>query len=62
MSNGSYADIENEVLRARLNVLKGAVHELISAVERYVEPKKGEPYLHRSQLLLIIGNLKELLK
>ena len=40
--------------------LKIAAEELVEAVEKYVEPKKGE-YMHRTTLLTIKNNLKKLL-
>ena len=41
--------------------LKFAARELVSAVEKYVEPKPGQPYMHRMRLLNINNKLKKLL-
>lgn len=41
--------------------LKIAAEELVDAVEKYVEPKSGTPYMHRTTLLTIKNNLKKLL-
>ena len=35
--------------------------ELVEAVEKYVEPKSGTPYMHRTTLLTIKNKLKKLL-
>ena len=43
------------------SVLVDAAKSLVDAVEKYVNPKKGE-YLHRSELLIKIKELKEILK
>lgn len=36
-----------------------AAKKLVEAVEQYVEPKPGTPYMHRSSLLEIKNRLKE---
>lgn len=36
-----------------------AAAALVEAVEQYVEPKPGTPYMHRSSLLAIKNRLKE---
>lgn len=41
--------------------LKGAAEALISALEQYVEPKPGTPYMHRARLLEIKNKTKALL-
>lgn len=35
--------------------------KLVDAVERYVEPKPGDEYMHRSDLLAVKNDLKALL-
>ena len=37
------------------------VQALIDAIEQYVEPKPGTPYMHRTKLLNIKNKVKELL-
>lgn len=39
-----------------------AAQDLVDAVERYVEPKPGQEFVHRSEILLKKNALKELLK
>ena len=43
------------------NIHKSATN-LVDAVERYVEPKPGQEFVHRSEILLKKNALKELLK
>ena len=62
MDNYRYVDIESEVLRDNLKNIKAAAAGLVSAVERYVEPKPGDAFLHRNELLYIKNTVKELLK
>ena len=61
MTNPRYVDTENEVLRNRLAVMKKNTRALVDAVERYVEPKPGQPYLHRTALLRIKNEVKSTL-
>lgn len=42
--------------------LKSAAQDLVDAVERYVEPRPGQEFVHRSEVLLKKNALKELLK
>lgn len=42
--------------------LKSVAQDLVDAVERYVEPKPGQEFVHRSEILLKKNALKELLK
>jgi len=42
--------------------LLSAAQDLVDAVERYVEPKPGQEFVHRSEILLKKNVLKELLK
>ena len=51
--NLTAVECENEVLRGRLKELKEAALALCDAVTRYVEPKKGDKYLGRLELLNI---------
>lgn len=62
MSNPSIVELENQVLRDRLATIKKAVGVFIKDVERYVEPKPGDEYLHRMELLNEKNDLKTLLK
>lgn len=62
MTNGRIVDIENEVLRNRLATIKAAAEDFANIVTRYVEPKKGDPYCSRTELLQARNNLKALLK
>lgn len=39
-----------------------AIRNLVDAVEQYVEPKPGTPYLHRSALLKAKNDVKAILK
>lgn len=39
-----------------------AAENLVDAVEQYVEPKPGTPYMQRSTLLAIKNRLKEFVK
>lgn len=39
-----------------------AAQDLVDAVERYVEPKPGQEFVHRSEILLKKNALKEFLK
>lgn len=55
-------DIYIDSLERRVQRLNAATKEFITAVEQYVEPKPGTPYLHRTELLNIKNNLKTLLK
>ena len=41
--------------------LRKAASDLVDAVERYVEPKPGVPYMHRTTLLGVKNDLKKLL-
>ena len=41
--------------------LKIAAEKLVEAIEQYVEPKPGTPYMHRTKLLNIKNKVKELL-
>lgn len=41
--------------------LKSAAQSLVDAVERYVEPKPGQEFVHRSEILLKKNALKKLL-
>lgn len=41
--------------------LKTAAQDLVDAVERYVEPKPGQEFVHRSEILLKKNALKELI-
>ena len=61
-NNPRLVDIENEVLRDRLASIKAAAGDLADAVERYVTPKKGQPYCGRNEVLRIKETLKTLLK
>ena len=58
----SINDLYIDSLERRVQRLNAATKELISAVEQYVEPKPGTPYLHRTELLNIKNNLKTILK
>lgn len=42
--------------------LHSAAKELVEAVEKYVEPKPGDAYFHRTRLIGIKNNLKKILK
>ena len=61
-NNPRIVDIENEVLRSRLASIKAAAVELADAVEKYVTPKKGDPYCGRGEVLRKKEILKNLLK
>ena len=50
-----------EALLDNIQELSEAARELVSAVEQYVEPKPGQPYMHRMRLLNINNKLKKLL-
>lgn len=41
--------------------IMSAAQDLVDAVEKYVNPKKGE-YIHRSELLAKVKEIKEILK
>ena len=60
--NPRIVDIENEALRSRLSSIKGGAQALIDAVQRYVEPKKGDAYCSRTEILRLRDELKRLLK
>lgn len=51
MTNGRYIDIENECLRNRLKEQRDIIARLCSTVRRYAEPRPGDPYCSRSELL-----------
>lgn len=51
-----HPDPEDELLE-----IKEAAAALVEAVEQYVEPKPGTPYMHRNKLLGIKNKLKKLL-
>lgn len=53
MNGPTILETENAVLRDRLAEMKRR--------ERYVEPKPGQPYLHRSELLRLKNELKNTL-
>ena len=49
-------------IRGRDVELLHAAQDLVDTVERYVEPKPGQEFVHRSEILLKKNALKELLK
>lgn len=49
-------------LESRIRELTAANKALVAAVEQYVEPKPGTPYLHRSALLKAKNDVKNILK
>lgn len=49
-----------EELEIEFDPILRAASDLVDAVEKYVNPKKGE-YLHRSELLVKVKELKEIL-
>ena len=51
-----------QTLEARIRELMAANKALVTAVEQYVEPKPGTPYLHRSALLATKNKVKALCK
>ena len=51
MTDGSIIEIENDVLRARLKEVAGQARDFLDAVQRYVEPKKGDRFISRNELL-----------
>lgn len=51
MTNGSIIEIENDVLRDRLKKITGQAGAFLDAVQRYVEPKKGDRFVSRNELL-----------
>ena len=53
MTNLSITELENISLRDRLKELKETALALCDAVTRHVEPKKGDKYLGRLELLNI---------
>lgn len=61
MTNPNLDQLENMVLRNRLKKMKAGTRALIAAVEQYAEPKPGQPYLHRSELLRIKNETKQAL-
>lgn len=61
MTNGRYIEIENDVLRSRLDTIKAGAQDLADAVRRYVQPGKGE-FCSRTELLNKVNELKEKLK
>jgi len=61
-NNLRVVDCENEVLRYRLASIKAAAREFSALVGRYIEPKKGDPYCSRNELLRARDNLESLLK
>ena len=58
----SINDLYIDSLERRVQRLNAATKELISAVEQYVEPKPGTPYLHRTELLNTKNKVKSMLK
>lgn len=42
--------------------INSAAQDLVDAVERYVEPKPGQEFVHRSEILLKKNALKAILK
>jgi hypothetical protein len=42
--------------------ITSAAKDLVDAVERYVEPKPGQEFVHRSEILLKKNALKAILK
>ena len=59
--NLTAVECENEVLRGRLKELKEAALALCDAVTRYVEPKKGDKYLGRLELLNINRSARDVI-
>lgn len=57
MTNGRYIDIENDVLRQRLQEIKAAAKSLCEGVERYARQE-----ILRSELMIRKDRLKGLLK
>jgi hypothetical protein len=47
--------------KAVLEPFLSAAQDLVDAVERYVEPKPGQEFVHRSEILLKKNALKKLL-
>jgi hypothetical protein len=48
--------------KAVLEPFLSAAQDLVDAVERYVEPKPGQEFVHRSEILLKKNALKAILK
>ena len=61
MTNLSITELENISLRDRLKELKETALALCDAVTRYVEPKKGDKYLGRLELLNINRSAREVI-
>lgn len=60
--NPRLVELENDCLRRRLATIKAETEAFIKLVSRYVEPKKGDAYCSRNELLLAREHLKTLLK
>lgn len=58
MTNGSIIEIENDVLRARLKEVTGQARDFLDAVQRYVEPKKGDRFISRNELLNAVRDFR----
>lgn len=63
--SGEKIEFEKKVWKAHekavLEPFLAAAKDLVDAVERYVEPKPGQEFVHRSEILLKKNALKKLL-
>jgi hypothetical protein len=51
-----------QTLENRIRELTAEARDLVNAVEKYVEPRPGDKYMHRTKVLAIKNKLKEMLK
>jgi hypothetical protein len=56
-----FVDGYEEAVEA-INAIMIVARDLVNAVEKYVEPKPGDKYMHRTKVLAIKNKLKEMLK
>lgn len=61
-NNPSVLELENECLRRRLAEIKEAARDFSELVGRYVEPKKGDTYCSRNEVLRGRNELNSVLK
>lgn len=62
MTNLSIIEIENLSLRDRLKEQRAALAELAAAVRRYVEPRKGDAYCSRTEILLAAAKAESVVR
>lgn len=61
-NNPSVLELENDCLRRRLAEIKAAARDFSELVSRYIEPKKGDTYCSRNEVLRGRNELNSVLK